>query len=86
MTTAELNRDIKKLYNNQVKAFADLGIEEFTEYKKNVLKPEWLRLYGADREMKYMTAKSIKIMIVLNRKWRIIHAHEFGLFINEKTF
>lgn len=43
---------------------------------------EFERLYNADSEFKYMNLQSVKIMLRLNLRYRIIALHQFGLSIN----
>ena len=70
MTPKELNRDIKRLCKNAA---------NLTEIERNT---EFKRLYFADEEFDFMNKESIKIMLKLNLRYRIIFFHTFGLFIN----
>lgn len=70
MKPKELNRDIKRLYKNA---------ENLTESERNA---EFKRLYFADEEFDFMNKESIKIMLKLNLRYRIIPFHVFGLSIN----
>lgn len=71
MTTQELNRDIKWL-NKELKRKG---------YYSESDKTEFVRLYGADREFKYMNRQSILIMFRLNLRYRFIPFHQFGIHI-----
>lgn len=83
MTPQELNRDIKKLYKNYVKAEKEMSNGAFFKYVEDSIKHEWARLYDADTGLDYMNVESIKILLVLNRKLRIMPPKNFGLYINE---
>lgn len=75
MTAKELNRDIKrlgKLINTE---------KEYNEQLLFAHEKEFKRLYNADREFKYMNAESIRIMLRINLRHRIIPLHQFGLDI-----
>jgi ABC-type branched-subunit amino acid transport system substrate-binding protein len=74
MTKQELNRDIKRLA--KMKATDESGNLSDTFVK------EYKRLYGADNEMTWLTAQSIRIMLHLNLRYRIIPLHLFGIYID----
>lgn len=79
MTTQELNRDIKRLH----KAIAlKSGTADYYNYVDTTARTEFKRLYYADKEFKYMSKESIKMMIRLNLKHRFEPLHMFGIFIN----
>lgn len=71
MTTAELNRDIKRLAKQ-------LGTdkEHTEEFKK-----EFLRLYGADNDFKYSNKDSVLTLLRINLRHRFIALHQFGIHI-----
>lgn len=79
MTTQELNRDIKRLRKSIV---SHNGKDSYYSFIENEAKKEFQRLYGADREFKYMNKESIKIMFRLNIRHRFQPLHNFGIFIN----
>lgn len=82
MTKNDLNRDIKRLFN-QYKA--NSGGEATSEYFKwidTVVKPELKRLYHADTTLNSLNATSLKMLIRLNLLLRVIPFHQFGLYIN----
>lgn len=67
MEKRELNKQIKNL----------LKIKD-----RQKLEEEFNRLYYVDRPMEYMNKESIKIMIRMNLKYRIIPIHLFGIHID----
>lgn len=81
MVKTELNRFWKLLYkrhqNNKSRK------DDWYEWIETTFKPEFRRLYFADKEFKDLNANSIKIAIVLNRKYNIIPHHRFGLDVDE---
>lgn len=79
MTTQELNRDINRLYKAIEKS---KGKESYYEDLENVHSKEFKRLYNADNNFEYMNKKSILILMVLNRRFRFIPFHNFGININ----
>jgi len=79
MTPAELNRDIKRLLTKANKVPID-DDSKYVDYVDEV-KSELLRLYHADDRFQYMNSKSIKIMLRLNLRFRVIPLHIFGLHI-----
>lgn len=70
MTKQELNRDIKRLANNHH------NMEEAD------VKNEIKRLYYADSTFEYMNLNSIKMLLRLNLRYRVIALHVFGLHID----
>lgn len=85
MTNQELNRDIKRLYNN-IKKLSNSGTEagqkKYYDYVANEAAKEFSRLFWADKEMEAMNRQSLLIMLRLNVKHRFIPFHQFGLFID----
>ncbi len=82
MTNQELNRDIKRLWN-KVESLVTNGTNNdtyFTIVEKEI-KPEFIRLYNADREFKALNRQNILILLKLNLRYRIVPLHAFGLFI-----
>jgi len=70
MTKQELNRDIKRLANNHH------SMEEAD------VKNEIKRLYYADSTFEYMNLNSVKMLLRLNLRYRVISLHVFGLHID----
>lgn len=70
MTKQELNRDIKRLANNH------------QNMEESDVKKEIHRLYYADSEFKYMNLNSVKMLLRLNLRYRVIALHFFGININ----
>lgn len=78
MTTKELNRDIKRLANEFYRlSFGDTDI--YNAYKENEGKTEFMRLYRADSEGKYMSHKSMLQLFRINLRHRYIPLHSFGI-------
>lgn len=77
MTTAEMNRDIKKLAK-RVKSLDASGNDPRYYEAVNEIKEEANRLYKADPEMKYMNAYSIKVLLNVNVRFRFEAFHYFG--------
>lgn len=80
MTKKELNRDVKRLYNEYVH-FTFQDSETFNKWAEEKCKPELRRLYGADKEFYYFTLDNLKRMIKMNLRLVVIPLHQFGLFI-----
>lgn len=81
MTKKELNRDVKRLLKTVS------GIAKDENYHENIekyVKPEFMRLYLADRSFEYMNRQSILIMLRLNVRYRFEALHHFGLQISFK--
>lgn len=72
MTSAELNRDIKRL----AKQFGTDGAEKL-EFEK-----EFKRLYYADDNFQYMNKQSVLIMLSINLRHRFIALHSFGINVS----
>jgi hypothetical protein len=81
MTVKELNRDIKRLLK-LVASYTGKNLPDYHERIEKDVKPEFLRLYNADRSFEYMNKQSIIIMLRLNIRYRFEALHHFGLFIN----
>lgn len=79
MTKQELNRDIKRLLNTVANIAKD---EHYHDNIEKTVKPEFMRLYLADRDFTYMNLQSIKIMLRLNLRYRFEALHHFGLQIS----
>ncbi len=86
MTNSELNRDIKRLKaaisKEQSKITQDNN-EAYFKFIEDKAKPEFLRLYRADQEFTAINLQSIKIMLRLNVRFRIVPFHQFGLMIKD---
>jgi len=86
MTNAELNRDIKRLWNKQNKSLNtnNWTREDWKKYEEEAeeIQKEFKRLYFADSEATAMTYQSFKMMYRMNQKHRFIPLHT--LFINIK--
>jgi hypothetical protein len=73
MTPQELNRDIMRLLKRARKYVGPYdGAEEAAIGK------ELDRLYSADDTFEYMSHRSMKIMLRLNLRFRVIALHRFG--------
>lgn len=70
MTKQELNRDVKRLANKHIEMQEQDVIKEFK------------RLYYADSNFEYMNLNSVKMMLRLNLRYRVIALHIFGININ----
>lgn len=70
MTKQELNRDVKRLANKHIEMQEQDVIKEFK------------RLYYADSNFEYMNLNSVKMMLRLNLRYRVIALHFFGININ----
>ena len=72
MTIQQLNKDIKRLYKDiQIaKSKGNVSLEDgnkvYFDYIDKIAKPEFTRLYYADRGMVYMNRLSIKLMLSMN--------------------
>lgn len=80
MTNSELNRDIKKLYT-KIESLRNKNNNDFFDYINNVGKKEFLRLYYADDKANVLNLKSLKIMMVLNRRFNFVQPHTFYINI-----
>lgn len=83
MTPRELNKAIKALNKNILALQGKDDSQKYYDYVENIAKPEFMRLFLADQEFKYMDRTSILIMLRLNVKHRFTYFHSFGLMINE---
>lgn len=72
MTTAELNRDIKK-FAEKVKGMDKIGLAERKEFS---------RLYHADISFSRISRKSILRLVALNNRCNFIPKSKFGEQIN----
>jgi len=81
MTTQELNRDIKRLFNKYKTNSGGQATNEYFDWLEKEIKPELKRLYNADNTFNSLTADNIKRLIRLNLSLRVIPFHQFGLFI-----
>lgn len=79
MNTRELNRRIHRLYRDE-KLMQDTP--DYWQYIEKTAKPEYKTLYNEDDKFERMSRRSILIMLVLNRRLRVITFHNFGIFIN----
>ena len=78
MTKQELNRDIKRLWNLHI-SLNSLEPEQYYKEVEERVKPEFKRLYGVDREFKYLNKQSIIILMSINLTHRFVELHSFGL-------
>lgn len=81
MTKKELNRDIKKLAKKELCLQTLPNNDQYFDAVEIFVKPEFKRLYNANKDFEYMNRNSILIMLRLNLKHRIIQLHTFGLNI-----
>jgi len=81
MTNRELNRDIKRLYNNYKLRCGEQATDEYFNWLEKTVKPEFSRLYNADNTFQVLTADNIRRMLVLNRVLRVVPFHQFGIYI-----
>jgi hypothetical protein len=80
MTPKELNKDIKKI-NSEIYRMSFENQDEYFAFIEHTAKPEFTRLYGADKTFQSMTKESILIMFRLNLRHRFVALHHFGLHI-----
>ena len=81
MTTKELNTACRKLrYEYHRMSFADQN--EGFEWMEKVCKPEFLRLYGADKTLEYLSADNIRGLLRINVANHFVPLHTFGIFCN----
>lgn len=85
MTTKERNRDIKRLAK-AIKNFPDTDKTGKTAYEfiDGYAKKEFIRLHNADNSFQSLSNESILLLIGLNRTYRFIPFHRFGLGIDYK--
>lgn len=81
MTTKELNRDIKRLWNELYsKSFEDT--DEFLKYRDTDAKKEFIRLYHVCSDFEGVSRDNILRMLSMNVRYRFIALHQFGLLID----
>jgi hypothetical protein len=73
MTKAELNRDIKRLYNKVDSLQGDV----FYSFIENEGKKEFNRLYYADSSADALTKDNLLRMMSLNRRYHFVPSHTF---------
>jgi hypothetical protein len=56
-------------------------VEQWYDYLDEKVKPAFLKIYNADTTMAALNADSMRIMLRLNVRFRIVPFHQFGLFI-----
>lgn len=79
MTTKELNRDIKRLYNEWLH-FQYQSNDEYYKWVDSKMKPELKRLYLADSNIEYMNFFSFKALHRMNQaQGGIIPLHSFAI-------
>lgn len=78
MTKQELNRDVKRLLK-QFNEAKKLSNNLYFEAIEKTIKPEFLRLYGADKDITYMNFESFKILYRMNLTLRFIPLHQFAI-------
>lgn len=81
MTPKELNKAIKTLHKEFIK-MSEADNDLFFQWLETTFTPEFKRVYYADDSFKYINRESILILLVLNRKTRIIPFYNFGININ----
>ena len=82
MTATELNRDIKRLYNKIEYLKCKSNNDDYFFYLDNEGKKEFLRLYRADSDFSSLNLLSVKILMVLNRRYKYIPFYSFMININ----
>lgn len=82
MTTSELNRDIKRLWKRYQKLNKEYTLQKSEEEAE--IKKEWKRLWGADREAKYMRKQQLKAMLKMNGSICINPLHTMHQFLEPK--
>ena len=80
MTTAQLNKDIKKL-NSEIYRHSFMDKEIYSEYISSEAYKEFARVYMADVQFKYINKESVLILLSLNLKHRFIPLNNFGISI-----
>ena len=76
MTVAELNRDIKRLWNS-IQKMKNGDDDKYFDYIANEAETEFYRLYRADTKAEDLNLKSLKIMHRLNQSHRFLAFHMF---------
>jgi hypothetical protein len=82
MNKRELNRDYKRLWK-RFKTYQPeqpASDDDYLEWES--CKKELKRLYFSDRGMDYINLNSLKILLIMNRKLRVIPLHQLGTHIN----
>jgi len=83
MDKKELNADIKKLGKKIVFLQTRPNLDKFWEFTDSgEFRKEFRRLYDLDKKFEYMSMKSLKILMVLNRKYQVVPFHAFGIQTN----
>lgn len=82
MTNRELNRDIKRLFKRINKAHYTMDIESYYGFIETVARPEYKRLFYADRTMSSWNAQSHIYMLDINVTHRFIALHNYRRYIN----
>jgi hypothetical protein len=73
MTKRELNI---KAIDNRIKNEG----EKYFQIIEDEIKPELIRLHNIDKELNYFSLESLKTLIILNRLYRAIPMHRFGIY------
>lgn len=81
MTKQQINNKVKQLHN-KVKQLEKLDIDDHFKALDKEIKPLFREIYNSDKTFNLMNKKSILVMLVLNRRFRIIPFHQFGIDIN----
>ena len=76
MTTKELNRDIKRLYN-KIESLRGRNDNNLFNYLDKEGRKEYNRLHDANKEADLLTLNSLKKMVDLNRRYRFVAFHNF---------
>jgi len=80
MTKQELNRDVKRLHKDYLRA-KELNNNDFFKVVDTTIRNEFLRLYHADNNFSYMNKQSILIMLRINISHKFTPFHLFGINI-----
>ena len=81
MTAAEHNNRIKFFYR-RLKEYEANNPKKYDT--KEVFMKEFEELYRADNQFKLCDKDSLLILLRLNIRYRFVHLHQFGLFIDLK--
>lgn len=84
MTAKELNKQVRQLKIKAIKNKFENEGQKYFVIVENEIKPELIRLHNIDKELKYFNIESLKTLIVLNRMYRAIPFHRFGIFAELK--
>jgi len=79
--TKDLNESCTTLLKKYLEV-QNLGSLEYFKKVDEIIKPEWLRIYTEDMELKSINSKSIKILLRLNLSHKFVPLYLFGLFID----